>query len=259
MGQKGCSWYVNRPPGRRTFANACCKGNLFDQHSGSNTTYSPSRLSQLDHNISPINSALADTFYFDLSVSNNDPSRDNWRLPAISNPPDYCDWPYSQQPPTNNLYGFNRGAPFRSQSISNRFTNIVLKRWSVGRKLHSNTRNEVTSMANVTTTACEEKACPKALLLIAFTGHRARNCRLSRAGQAIEPKDASWSCPSAQLYISRRTWTRVLSRQVDSCCLWIELKGASTAYGKRLSVCCIAKLPSQRSPFIVSYTNHSFL
>jgi hypothetical protein len=87
-------------PGRRTFANARCKGNLFD------------------HILSPISSALADTFYFDPSVSNNDPSSDNWRLPAMSNPLDHCDWPYSQQPPTNNLYGFNRSAPSRSQSIS---------------------------------------------------------------------------------------------------------------------------------------------
>lgn len=124
MGQTGCSWYVNHPR-RRTFANACCKGNLFDQHidttstsSGSNTTYSPSCLSQLNHNFSPISSALADTFYFDPSASNNDPSSDNWRLPAMPNPLDNCDWPYSQQLPTNNLYGFNRGAPSRSQSIS---------------------------------------------------------------------------------------------------------------------------------------------
>jgi hypothetical protein len=51
-------------------------------------------------------------------VSNDDPSSDNWHLPAMSNPLDNCDWPYSQQPPTNNLYGFNHGAPYRSQSIS---------------------------------------------------------------------------------------------------------------------------------------------
>ena len=36
----------------------------------------------------------------------------------MSNPPDNCDWPYSQQPPSNNLYGLNRSAPSRSQSIS---------------------------------------------------------------------------------------------------------------------------------------------
>jgi hypothetical protein len=124
MGQKGCGWCV-KSPWRRTFANACCKGNLIDQHtettstfSGSNTTYSPSSLSQLDHNLSPTSSALADTFHCDPSVSNNDPSSDNWHLPAMSNPLDNCDWPYSQQPPTNNLYDLNRGAPSRSQSIS---------------------------------------------------------------------------------------------------------------------------------------------
>jgi hypothetical protein len=116
---------VCQSPWRRTLANACCKGNLFDQHtettstfSGSNTTYSPSYLLQLDHNLSPISSASADTFYFDPSVSNNHPSSDNWHLPAMSNPLDNCDWPYSQQQSTDNVYGFNRGAPSRSQSIS---------------------------------------------------------------------------------------------------------------------------------------------
>ena len=40
---------------------------------------------------------------------------------------------------------------------------------------------------------------------------------------------------SAQSYISRRRSTRVLGRQVGSCCRWYALKGASLAIGKELS------------------------
>ena len=43
------------------------------------------------------------------------------------------------------------------------------------------------------------------------------------------------SCLTAQLYMSRRSSTRVSWRQVGSCRRWYELKGASTAYGSRLN------------------------
>jgi hypothetical protein len=43
------------------------------------------------------------------------------------------------------------------------------------------------------------------------------------------------SLPSAHLYISRRTSTRVFLRHVGSCCFIYELNGASLAYGKLLS------------------------
>lgn len=43
------------------------------------------------------------------------------------------------------------------------------------------------------------------------------------------------SCPSVQLYMSRRRSTRVSGRQVGSCCRLFELKGDSAAYGKWLS------------------------
>jgi len=43
------------------------------------------------------------------------------------------------------------------------------------------------------------------------------------------------SCLSAQLYISRRSSTRVLGRQEGECCFAYELNGASTAYGRRSS------------------------
>ena len=43
------------------------------------------------------------------------------------------------------------------------------------------------------------------------------------------------SCLSAQLYISRRSSTRVLGMQEGECCLEYELNGASTAYGRRSS------------------------
>ena len=41
------------------------------------------------------------------------------------------------------------------------------------------------------------------------------------------------SCPSAQLRISSRTPTRVSGRQAGSCCFAYELKGASSACGRR--------------------------
>jgi hypothetical protein len=43
------------------------------------------------------------------------------------------------------------------------------------------------------------------------------------------------SCLSAQMYISRRSSTRVLGRQEGECCFAYELNGASTAYGRRSS------------------------
>jgi hypothetical protein len=49
--------------------------------------------------------------------------------------------------------------------------------------------------------------------------------------------------------------------QVGSCCLAYELKGAFSAYGKRLSVLSRAELPVSVPLFIGSYincTNHSF-
>jgi hypothetical protein len=44
------------------------------------------------------------------------------------------------------------------------------------------------------------------------------------------------SVPSAQLYISLRRATRVLGRQAGSCCFANELKGASSACGRRPTV-----------------------
>jgi hypothetical protein len=43
------------------------------------------------------------------------------------------------------------------------------------------------------------------------------------------------SCPSAQLYMSRRRSTRVSGRQVGSCCRWYALNDASAAVGRVLS------------------------
>jgi hypothetical protein len=43
------------------------------------------------------------------------------------------------------------------------------------------------------------------------------------------------SCLSAQLYISRRSSTRVLRRQEGACCFAYELNGALLAYGRRSS------------------------
>src|SRR5579862_2828959 len=43
------------------------------------------------------------------------------------------------------------------------------------------------------------------------------------------------SCPSAQLYMSRRRSTRVSGRQVGSCRRWYALNGASAAVGRVLS------------------------
>lgn len=59
-------------------------------------------------------------------------------------------------------------------------------------------------------------------------------------------------CSLAQLYISRRTSTRVLGRHIGSYCLRYELNGVSTAYGKRLSGV------SSTSFCLVSYILQSF-
>ena len=50
------------------------------------------------------------------------------------------------------------------------------------------------------------------------------------------------SCPSAQLYMSRRTSTRVSRRQVESCCRWYALNDASAAEGRVLSTSFKSKL-----------------
>src|ERR1700710_2826422 len=52
-------------------------------------------------------------------------------------------------------------------------------------------------------------------------------------------------CPSAQLYMSRRRPTRVLGRQVSSCCRGNTLKGASAATGKELITSFKSKVPYQ--------------
>jgi hypothetical protein len=69
------------------------------------------------------------------------------------------------------------------------------------------------------------------------------------------------SCPSAHSCISRRTSTRVSGRQLGSCCLAYELKGAFSAFGKRLSILPRAELLVNVGLFNSSYincTNHLF-
>jgi hypothetical protein len=58
------------------------------------------------------------------------------------------------------------------------------------RKLQSNTREELASMVNISTTSWEEEAGPETALLKVFACDSASNRRLSRPGHAIQPEDA---------------------------------------------------------------------
>jgi hypothetical protein len=67
-------------------------------------------------------------------------------------------------------------------TLRDSFANVVLESWYFVRKLHSNTRNELTSIANVSTASREEEAGPETVLFKASTGNSTRNGGLSSAG-----------------------------------------------------------------------------
>jgi hypothetical protein len=74
-------------------------------------------------------------------------------------------------------------------TLRDSFANVVLESWYFVRKLYSNTRNELASIANVSTAPREEEAGPETVLFKASTGDSARNRGLSSAGQTVQPED----------------------------------------------------------------------
>ena len=67
-------------------------------------------------------------------------------------------------------------------ALGNSIVDMLLKRWYVILKLHSNTCKELAGMAHISTASCEEEASPKTLLIKLPVSDSMRNRRFSCAG-----------------------------------------------------------------------------
>ena len=88
---------------------------------------------------------------------------------------------------------------------------MLTERGHAARQLRRNACNKVTCVAHMSIVLGEEEAGSQAILLKVFTGHGARNSRLSRASQPVQPEDISLVLSvSPGIYISEKGNTGIL-------------------------------------------------
>jgi len=82
---------------------------------------------------------------------------------------------------------------------------MLIERGHVVSQLPRNARDKFACIAHISTASREEEAGSETLLVEASTGHGARNCRLPRTGQAVQPEDARRVLPiSPVIYVSKK-------------------------------------------------------
>jgi hypothetical protein len=83
-------------------------------------------------------------------------------------------------------------------------------------KLYCYAGDELSGMANVSTVSWEEEAGPKTFLFKVSTGDRTGDCRLFRAGQAVQPEDTVLILfISPVVYLSKKLDTSRRQREVS--------------------------------------------